>query len=155
MKSLQTALELYRNQFGYYPTGTFWNYSDDPGYSYINSFFFSTWPVEDFLKTELVDRKFISKVPHAPNYPNNCTTDGCEYAGGYVSGYATYDYNTGNFFKDADSEFSCGGQKIKNYLIYLITPSDKKLNLPILYFSGMTLGDYTSYGPANVYCLTQ
>lgn len=154
MKSLQTALELYVNKFGYYPTGTFWNYSDDPGYSYINDAFFYRWPLEDFLKTELVNNKFISKVPHAPNYPNNCITDGCEYAGGYVLGYATFDINSGNFFKDADSEFSCGGQKIKNYLIYLIAPIDKKLNLPILYFLGETLDDYTGYGPANVYCLT-
>lgn len=160
MKSLQTALELYRNEFGVYPGGERTYADDNSALSHVNNYISYADGLDDLIQTELVDRKFISKVPHAPNYPNNCVnnSDGqdCVYLGGYVLGYSTYDLAAGTnaFFKDVDSLFTCGNQKVKNYIIYLITPIDKKLNLPILYFDGVTLWEYHNLNPQNIYCLS-
>lgn len=159
MKSLQNALELYKNQFGIYP-GIY----ESPGLSFNdddmnNSPAYATLYVSkdnEAFEYELVTRKFISKLPKSPNYPNNCGTD-C-ITNGYTLGYSV---NTPDgYFKDTfsyDFGFMCGDEKIKNYLIYFYA-NNKKINLPQLY-TYLTFPDGSTdkwefhYG-YNTYCLS-
>ena len=165
MKGLQTAIELYRNQFGKYPNQVDdyfgLNYNDDDNNLIATNLGNSYIGLELFFKTELVDRKFLSKVPHAPNYPRNCIAN-CGTVG-YVLGYtATEFYFDGNSFNNVSDPYSvdyvaCGGQRIKNYVIYFIANS-KKINLPILniYEGGVSknsISQDTSELP-YVYCLS-
>lgn len=125
MKSLQNALELYRNQFGTYPGSTGSIYADDESQN--------VWTIDGTLQDSfqgLVTNKFISKIPHAPNYPNNCSDSDCINSGyflGYIKGnfYTGYDYQT------------CGRKKVDNYILVFFA-HDKKINLPVweLYNSG-------------------
>ncbi len=158
MKSLQTALELYKNQFGRYPGELeYTNYDDDTNCAFTCGFW-SLGDMHSFFTTELVNRKMLTKVPHAPNYPNNCLTD-CS-SNGYVLGYSIYDsFFTGYLHKDNNTSdyFVCGDQRVKNYVIYF-GANNKKLNLPILgIWSGgiyYNIPDGMGYPPGNVYCLS-
>ena len=164
MKSLQTAVEMYKNQFGKYPgEDLLLNYDDDDKGNCC-SFSGSASSIESFFKTELVNRKFITKVPHAPNYPNNCSIEGCY--NGYVLGYSTYDsvstekiHSKNN---DPDEYFTCGTERVKNYIIYFYANS-KKINLPLLnyYYFGdfynlITYDTNSAFytEPPYVYCLS-
>jgi len=140
MKSLQTALELYKNQFGVYP-GDFTFYDDDINF-YIS---FHEGSLEDAFQP-LVDNKFISKIPHAPNYPNNCTVDAenC-YESGYVLNYLNHG--------GAWNMVTCGRQKSNNYTLYIMA-NNKKMDLPRMEIDvgGGVFTDYGSEG-VNYYCL--
>ncbi len=163
MKSLETALEMYRNQFGKYPGEELnYNHDDDDdciticGLLHIDN----SSNMNTFLQTELVNRKFITKVPHAPNYPNNCKDD-CG-TNGYVLGYATYDrlFNASSFSKITDPESTklyCGDKKIENYVIYFFTNS-KKINLPEMRYVNSEESNLLStlilVQEGNIYCLS-
>ena len=151
MKSLQTAVELYRSQVGYYPgtsdTDEFVNYDDDYQCE-INCGFGALGNMETLL-LELVGYKFISKVPHAPNYPNNCES-GC-WDNGYFLGYSPTNTAENLFHKDVMTNyFTCGGKKVDNYFIYFYANS-KKVNLPKL---GLPPAGSYSYVPEDIYCLS-
>ena len=159
MKSLQNAVELYKNQFGKYPgESERLNYDDDPTCNYFCAFF-SSGNMDTFFTSELVNRKFISKVPHAPNYPNNCNNADCSTKG-YILGYSIIDYDTDILHKDNISStdyFMCGSEKVKNYFIYFWA-NNKKLNLPVVGL--MQGGSYITYNAAlggvvgTLYCIS-
>lgn len=163
MKSLQTALELYKNQFGIYPgelSGSS-SYDDDVLCNYICGLW-DNGDIHPFFTTELVNKKLISKVPHAPNYPNNCNTNNCS-ADGYVLGYSVTDsLFTQLLYKDNNSsnEYAmCGNQRVKNYVIYLAA-NNKKINLPIMSYSRdgatLTIPEFMGFAAPNlnVYCIS-
>lgn len=135
MKSLQNAVELYKNQFGSYPGDSFNFYRDYNQTEFTN-----------FVQTNLVANNFISKIPHSPNYPNNCTGNiiSCVNTG-YMMGYTRYNYNNLTL---------CGNKPNTHYMIFL-TAKDKKLNLPI--FTDQGTNPFTG-GPPNVppyvYCIS-
>ena len=166
MKSVQAALELYRDKFGFYPgvdkdySGTLTNYNyDEDSDGYVTSGLQSngSGALDTLFTTELVNNKFISKVPHSPNYPNNCTNSGCP--DGYILGYSlSAGIVGGDPHKNnhPSKYFVCGNQRVNNYAIYFYTNS-KKTNLPILgYYSGgvySTLISYLGYS-GNIYCMS-
>jgi len=139
MKSLQTAIEMYRNQSGVYP-GEIAFYNDDDN-SYVE---YNEGSLE-IVFLRLIDNKFISKIPHAPNYPNNCTVD---YQNCIENGYIL------NYFKPSGlwSTVYCGRQRVENYILYVMV-NNKKISLPLMeqYIDGL---GYVPYGSANYYCLT-
>lgn len=126
MKSLQQALELYRNQFGVYPQDNAGDdelgNSEDTGVSDLLDGF------DNFIKTNLVNNKFISKVPHAPNYPKNCNTD-CA-TNGNVLVYSINLYLGEPEPGIPDLKVFCGNKKVENYVLFLLT--NQKVDLPIL-----------------------
>lgn len=157
MKSLQQAIEMYRNQFGFYPDedGSYSSeFYDFYGFDDAGSVFSST-PIinnmETFFKVKLVDNKLLAKVPHAPNYPNNCKSNkNCDY----VLGYSIYDVNNNGFYKNIPSgsyvyPVTCGRKKIENYFIYFLTY--KKVNLPLLEVNYPSLGHPDGYWPFSSY----
>jgi prepilin-type N-terminal cleavage/methylation domain-containing protein len=154
MKSLQNALELYKNDRGSYPgqltllsngnyTGGEW-VDDYDGYSYI-----------DTALQELVTGRYISKIPHSPRYPNNyCADDGsCFYYLGYMTYPASYTYNAWSI------AYTCGRKPVENYMIYFYS-NNQKLKLPraeytydyTTYYDYQTGNDDQSY--AGTYCLS-
>lgn len=141
MKSLQGAIELHRLKYGAYPlAGQI--YTDDESFGYVGETGF-----ENFLAAPLVSEKFISNVPHAPGYPNNCNSDCNEK--GYWLGYLSSTY---------DPILTCGKQAIPNYAIIFYANS-KEINLPrLLWFDGINYRDYWSSQeegtPPYVYCLS-
>lgn len=159
IRSLQNAIEMYRDLLGYYP-GAFsdYNYDDDKLCNLLGGLLTGgCGDLENFFSSELVSRKFIPKVPHAPNYPNNCGAD-CQTKG-YILGYSIYDsYDGGISHKDNNYNwyFTCGRKKIDNYFIYFFANS-KKLNLPILeyYYNGSyySIPGYQEPAGGNTYCM--
>lgn len=165
MKSLQVAIELYRDKFGYYPNGDTAQFnssiedSDRTGANAI-ALGVGVGSLEDFIKEKLVDNGFISKVPHAPNYPNNCGSD-C-FENGYILGYSAHSvYLGGSLFSsivstDPYDGYACGGEKINNYVVYLFA-NNKTVNLPRLeiVFGGtpFPLASFNDLGKENVYCI--
>lgn len=148
MKSLQTALELYRNQFGVYPILSSYPYfvDDAPQLAYGG--------LDDFVQNSLIANKFLTKIPHSPLYPNNCGEYDCQNSG-YFLGYSTYNYsfseqqNLGYFY------FLCDGQKINNYFIYFFA-NYKKINLPTLkYYNNGDIYDFMTGDsePLHTYCI--
>lgn len=146
MKGLQTALELYKSKFGVYPGSVNTNYGDDDKCNHLCHQGF-----DNLIQTELVNNKFISKVPHAPNYPDNCNSD-C-WDNGYFIGYST------DISGPIPTMYpACNGQKINNYYIYMWSNS-KKINLPILqYVIGSDVYNYATYeldtNPPYFYCIS-
>lgn len=159
MKSFQNAIELYRSQMGYYPdeinlSYSYGNYDDDINGKLINAWW-TAGKSDSFFTTELVNKKLISKVPHAPNYPNNCGSD-CGTRG-YILGYSIFDSNYSTLHKNnTTSYFTCGGKKVDNYFIYFYA-NIKKINLPILGYNEN--GYYYDILPdwfgtnGNIYCM--
>lgn len=137
MKSLQQAVELYKNQFGSYPGGQFSFYRDYNATEFTN-----------FVQTNLVANGFIKTIPHSPGYPSNCTDPSspatCANTG-YVIGYTRYNFNNLTL---------CGGQPNTNYIIFF-SAKDKKLNLPIWTDQGVNplTGGATGV-PPYVYCIS-
>jgi len=152
MKSLQTALELYRDKIGDYPDnapGEDSYYDDDDSYNgYTKAGGFNA-----LMQSTLVANKFLSKVPNSPGYPNNCNID-C-MTNGYYLGYSRHIYSN----SDPNFYVLCGGQKVNSYFMYFMTNS-KKINLPnVYYFNNGTLYNFSTYGtdivnPPYTYCLS-
>lgn len=168
MKSLQTAFELYRGKFGMYPNV----YADESGPSFNN-----------FVKTYLVDNKYISNIPKTKDYPNNCINGvtNCYYGNMFFYAPGSDFIGWGNPSDSNYGYYMCGDKRItqSNYVLGYI--SNKKLNLPsflaydfypsqenpeditVWIYPGLTGGDYSnndfSIGDANLYgayeyCLT-
>lgn len=146
MKSLQQAVELHKNQFARYPDSSDFDngigiYSDDTAGLYGG--------FDTLMQTALVDNKLISKVPHAPNYPNNCTPPTCLGPNDYYLMYSPFGGTL------------CGGNKVDNYNLALIT--SKKINLPLLSYFDFGAEEYLYFGsgqpvdqpatPPYFYCL--
>lgn len=161
MKSLQNAVELYKNNFGYYPDERNGDLSE-PGILYIEEDSYNPgWGNNltggggymSIIKDYLVDNKYIATAPHAPNYPNNCQENAC-VDNGYLLGYSTDlgDISSGGYY------YMCGDQIVSNYVIFLYA-NTKKINLPIL------KNIYPGYNPNNdflagipdryTYCISQ
>jgi len=162
MKSLQNAIELYKNKNGRYPLDdspeTFFTddvTNDCRSYALYN---YGCSNLDTFLSTALVADKLIPKIPHAPNYPNNCTVPNCDmYDTGYVLGYSysPYSITSANF---DPYWYTCGGKKIDNYVIFF-SANYKKINLPIMLYNygsnDFTMsGDSDLTAPPYVYCLS-
>ena len=139
------------------------NYDEDTDCQVICGFWWQQDTLDNFFKTELVNRKFIGKVPHSPNYPKNCVNPYSDTSNCYVLGYYIADtIFYGHSVRETDAlgvepYMTCGRQKVKNYAIYLFA-NDKKLNLPKLeyYDSGTYFDvlDYLGFMPGNMYCLS-
>jgi prepilin-type N-terminal cleavage/methylation domain-containing protein len=153
MKSLQTALELYKAQFGIYP-----NIAVDEE---ENNCYFYCGGFNNFVKTYLVDNKFIGKVPQSKGYPNNCI-DYC-YQGNmffYLGKDYIYEYITPSY----EHYYMCGGKKVTSgYVLGYLTK--ETLNLPKFtyyyrsgptteqYYTGFIRNDVNSTD-VNEYCLS-
>ncbi len=128
MKSLQTAVELYRNQFGVYPGVTNILYSDartsptPANWSTWNYMSPATVSLNDLQNTYLISNNLLAKPVLAPTYLESCDT-GC-YNKGYELLYVIPNPTTYSFV------FSCGGVPVNNYIIFLLA-NTKKLNLPL------------------------
>lgn len=147
LKSVQQAVEMYKNQFGLYPGNIDEVYDDDNSHILnLNS----NW--NDFINTSLKNNKFISQVPNSPNYPNNCVDHDSCVNNGYITGYVYYN-------PLPDYYFICDGQKVDNYVLY-IAANVKKINLPRLHYqSGVSLLNPVTWQPGidslpYVYCLS-
>ncbi|MBC7981537.1 hypothetical protein H7X65_00505, partial [Candidatus Parcubacteria bacterium] len=96
--------------------------------------------------------KYISKVPHSPNYPNNCNSD-C-FTNGYILGY----FKPSSTASSDNTYYSCGKKRVTGYSLYFIA-NDKKINLPIFeYFDGVGYINYGTFGNTilpYVYCIAQ
>lgn len=128
MRSLQQAVELYRNQFGSYPGVDYDGVSDSQDMDGMVPFNTYGGTLESLFTSTLVNNKFISKIPHSPLYPNNlCNTGDWELCAnsGYIIGYYRMVPDV-TFYN-----LKCGSQKINNYVIYFMANS-KKVNLPTL-----------------------
>lgn len=139
MKSMQTALELYRSDKGYYPddrNGVDLYLPDNPGFTYFEDYYDGdiyngtnltslqgfSYVVQDYL----VNNKYIAKIPQSPNYPNNCEPYSISCINsGYFLGYSTEVYPS-----DSSRYYMCGEDIVKNYAIFFYANS-KKINLPI------------------------
>jgi prepilin-type N-terminal cleavage/methylation domain-containing protein len=148
MKSLQTALELYRSKFGVYPGGIGPAYDDDEQCG-----FFCYGGFVSFIQTNLVANKFLAKTITSPLYPNNCNDGETCWNSGYFIGYSTYTYDI-----DPNNYYVCGGQKINNYFLYFWA-NDKNIKLPYLqYYTGGTLYNIATWAedtnPPYIYCLS-
>ncbi|MFA6297335.1 MAG: type II secretion system protein [Candidatus Paceibacterota bacterium] len=109
MHSLQSAIEQYRLDNGSVPgelSGVF--VSDRSG----------SLALDGFLST-LVP-KYISKVPHSPNWPNNYSS---------VSSYYVLGYSTLN---NPYYPYHCGDSLVDKYVVYFILPN-KELPQPRFY----------------------
>ncbi|MBC7982067.1 prepilin-type N-terminal cleavage/methylation domain-containing protein [Candidatus Parcubacteria bacterium] len=143
MKSLQTALELYRAKIGIYPQVNV-DEDESTGQGGFNN----------FVKTSLVDNKLISKVIQSKGYPDNCYNNTDCYGTGNTFIYFTTFLNTGN----PNRYYMCDGQKTQNYVLGYITP--EKLNLPkFTYYNGSVLSTGFRGAPINTttvyeYCLS-
>jgi prepilin-type N-terminal cleavage/methylation domain-containing protein len=152
MKSLQTALELYRNKFGVYPGELRSWYDDD--YQCGSAMCNNVPGFVSFVQTNLVANKFLAKTVTSPLYPNNCNDwDSC-WNSGYVLGYSNESYSiySESFY------YLCGGQKINNYFLYFWA-NDKKVNLPYMqYYDSGTLynmaTNLSNTNPPYIYCLS-
>lgn len=152
MKSVQYALELYRNQFGTYPDNILVGEAEICGTIYCPTGFNS------FIKTYLVDNKFLSKVIQSKNYPNNCINSECYYGNMFMYwGEFTAFNNTA----EPEIYYTCGEQKVLNYVLLYIT--HQKLNLPKFYshYDGYVstgiMASETTYTPPDVpyeYCIS-
>lgn len=153
MKSLQGALELYRNANGYYPgNGVSAWYDDDEECNVQCGQGFET-----YIQSVLVTNKYIAKVPHSPYYPNNCTST-CYYDinKGYILGYTSQVYDPTN----PNYHYTCNREKIKNYALYFYA-NTKKLNLPVLeYYDNGTYRNAVTWAAVPpvttpyIYCLS-
>lgn len=144
MKSLQTALELYKARFGIYPNVEF---DEDEACTYNC---FQGW--NSFVKTYLVDNKFISKIPQSKNYPNNCVNGDCGNGN-------MFNYFGSSFLYTGDPNYyyMCGGKKISgDYVLAYVTK--EKLNLPkfTFYNAGSVSGALTGGSATTTYdhCLS-
>lgn len=147
LRSMQTALELYRAKFGVYPQVDF---DEDELCTYY------CWTgFNNFVKTYLVNNKLISKVPQSKGYPNNCIGGSC-YDGNMFFYLGTpWWFDTGY----PDYYYMCNGRKVSGYVLGYIT--NQKLNLPkfTIYNNGST---YTGLSGNNIspevppyeYCLS-
>jgi len=147
MKSLQTALELYRGKVGVYPGGQGSWYDDDDRCS-----FFCYGGFGSFIQTNLVANKFLAKTITSPLYPNNCNDNESCWNSGYFLGYSTDAYN------NPDAYYVCGGQKVNNYFLYFWA-NDKNVKLPYLqYYLFGNLYNIATWAedtnPPYIYCLS-
>lgn len=127
IRSLQTALELYRSQFGNYPiVGDSYSGGVDEDENVICAKFCGGF--NDFIKTYLVDNRFISTVPQSKGYPNNCIDGDCRYGNMFFytgsSAWVSLSYEPGMY----EVYYMCGGQKVSGYILGYVTT--QKLNLP-------------------------
>ncbi len=171
MKSLQNAVEMYKNQFGSYPGNEgFTGWSDDDngtqqyvdpetGDVYSDPWFLWSWKysgsLNNFMDNYIVNNKLMPSRINSPNYPNNCIDETQCVSGGYVLGYSrlTYNFMTPTTF--GGWYFACGDQKINNYFIFFLA-NNKKINLPILKYRNINFPSY-NYDPisgVNTYCLS-
>ncbi len=147
LKAIQTALELYRAKFNTYPEATV--DEDEAGTLSGHTGF------NNFIKTNLVDKKFMSKAPQSKNYPNNCIQSECYYGNMF---YYFNDPSSYNFTNNPDWYYMCGGQRLSNYVLGYVTT--QKLNLPMftVYYFGTTYTglswEFPGQGESNQYCLT-
>lgn len=144
MKSLQTALELYKNDKGVYPGEGSEMFKDQ---DYEDALIGGNG-LNEFIQTNLVDNKYIPVVPKSPNYPNNCKNGTC-LDNGYVLGYSTY-------VGDNDYYYVCGSERVKKYFIFLYS-NTKKLNLPKLVYveNGINTGlnPFSGTNTHDTYCI--
>ncbi len=136
MKSLQTALELYKNKFGVYPgvIGTIYTTNEfmDGGGNFIDKIIdygLGTQSLQYLLETYL--STFLPKIPTPPNNSD------------YYIGYLRPLNNVNTYYV-------CNRQKINNYFIYFYT-STRKINLPILeqVFNGTNPITMTTINPVE------
>jgi prepilin-type N-terminal cleavage/methylation domain-containing protein len=141
MKSLHTAIELYKNQFGVYPGLSGMSYTDD----FIcqkGTGMCSFGPKEDvavFQNADLVNNKLLSKPIAAPTFEacdNGCST----------KGYALYYWKTPTVI-DSSATVMCGDQKVNNYVIFLYS-NTKKISMPA---ASLLIGTSTYNINANPY----
>ena len=159
MKSLQLAIELYNDKYGIFPGISNPVQYDDDAYGHGILSWNGYDSMDTLFRDTLVDNNFISEVPHAPNYPNNCVGD-CP-TNGYILGYLVHDmlysYGVDLFTNNQNTYYyTCGEKKVENYLIFFYTNS-KTLNLPVLqYYDGYPIeimSNLTTGWSGNIYCL--
>ncbi len=147
MKSLQQAVELYKNQFGVYPgEGDNLMYSDP--WESSTTWGGNTNSLLNFQNTYFVSTKLLVSPVLAPTFE---ACDGGCYNKGYSLLYTANKIIFGGVF-------SCGGIPINNYIIFL-TANSKKINLPeatINFGSGdVNAGSFNLLGyPPYTYCLS-
>lgn len=151
LKSLQVALELHKNQLGVYPNTSNGDMVDEDE---LDTTGWTRPSFNNFVKTNLVDKKFLSKIIQSKGYPNNCINNNCMNGNTFFYVPPVVLYSDNNFY------YSCGNQKLSrsNYVIGYITKD--KLNLPeftIYAYGDLQTGFYedpVEFKTVNTYCLT-